>query len=57
MDIKIGIRNRVMLPFAGLQNWRLADGRALADISIPTKCEVTMVLIMKDGKIYKNAVK
>ncbi len=28
----------------------------LADVWIPTKCEVTLGLIMKDGKIYKNTI-
>ncbi len=45
-----------MLPFAGPQKWRLADGRALADISLLTEPEESSALIMKDGRNYKNTI-
>ena len=34
----------------------LINGNPLEDISILTKPEETLALIMKDGKIYKNTV-
>ncbi|GLS29188.1 hypothetical protein SAMN04488498_14710 [Mesorhizobium albiziae] len=34
----------------------LINGDPLADISILTKPEENLALIMKDGKIYKNAL-
>jgi imidazolonepropionase-like amidohydrolase len=35
----------------------LIDGNPLKDIKILTDAEKNIVLIMKDGKIYKNTVK
>ncbi len=47
----------MMLPFAGRQICRPADGRALPDASLLTNPDENLALIMKDGKIYKNTVK
>jgi len=44
------------LPFVGPQGWRPADGRPLEDISLQTKPDENLALIMKDGKIYKNTL-
>jgi len=35
----------------------LIDGDPLKDISILTKPDENLALIMKDGKIYKNTIK
>jgi hypothetical protein len=35
----------------------IVDGNSLEDISILTKPDENLALIMKDGKIYKNTLK
>ena len=46
-----------MIEEGALADILLVNGDPLKDISILTKPEESLALIMKHGKIYKNAIK
>lgn len=46
-----------MIEEGALADIRLVNGDSLKDITILTKPEENLVVIMKDGKIYKNTLR